>query len=208
MRITVFGATGGISREVSSQALAAGHHVTAVVRDPARLSGPRAENFSVVTADVTDPAAIAPALDGADAAVSALGSRRGDSRTICGDGARGILGAMTTTGVRRLVAVSASGLFREAGEPAVTRYLLKPLLQAILKHATADAHQMEDLITGSAADWTIMRPTMLTDRPLGVYRTALDRYVSRRVGRADVAQAIVRALGDPSTVGHRVNVGI
>lgn len=207
MRITVFGATGGIGREVVGQALAAGHHVTAVVRDPARLSVPASENLIVVTADVTDPAAIAPALDGADAGVSALGPRRGDSKTICADGAGGILGAMAKTGARRLVAVSASGLFREAGEPPVTRYLVKPLLQAILRDGKADVHRMEDLITGSAADWTIMRPAMLTNRPLRAYRTALDRYVSPQAGRADVADAILRAIDDPSTIGHRVNVG-
>ena len=207
MRVTVFGATGGIGREVVSQALAAGRHVTAVVRDPARLSVPASENLTVVTAGVTDPAAVAPALDGADAAVSALGPRRGDSKTICADGARAILGAMAKTGVRRLVAVSASGLFREAGEPPVTRYLVKPLLQAILRDGKADVHHMEDLITGSAADWTIMRPAMLTNRPLGAYRTALDRYVSPQAGRADVANAVLRAIDDPSTIGHRVNVG-
>jgi putative NADH-flavin reductase len=207
MRITVFGATGGIGREVVGQALAAGHHVTAVVRDPARLSVPASENLTVVTADVTDPAAVAAALDGADAGVSALGPRRGDSKTICADGARGILGAMAKTGVRRLVAVSASGLFREAGEPPVTRYLVKPLLQAILRDGKADVHQMEDLITGSTADWTIMRPAMLINRPPGAYRTALDRYVSPQAGRADVANAILRAIDDPSTIGHRVNVG-
>lgn len=40
MRLTVFGATGGVGREVVGQALAAGHEVTAVVRDPARLPQP------------------------------------------------------------------------------------------------------------------------------------------------------------------------
>src|SRR6202453_362417 len=123
MRITVFGATGGIGREVVGQALAAGHHVRAVVRNPARLSVSASENLIVVTADVTDPAAIAPALDGADAGVSALGPRRGDSKTICADGAGGILGAMAKTGVRRLVAVSASGLFREGGDAPASRHL-------------------------------------------------------------------------------------
>ncbi|MBH0246476.1 NAD(P)H-binding protein, partial [Streptomyces cavourensis] len=37
MRLTVFGATGGVGREIVGQALAAGHEVTAVVRDPDRL---------------------------------------------------------------------------------------------------------------------------------------------------------------------------
>ncbi|MYW33339.1 NAD(P)H-binding protein, partial [Streptomyces sp. SID2119] len=37
MRLTVFGATGGVGQEVVGQALAAGHEVTVVVRAPARL---------------------------------------------------------------------------------------------------------------------------------------------------------------------------
>lgn len=40
MKLTVFGATGGVGHEVVRQALAAGHEVTAVVRDPARLTVP------------------------------------------------------------------------------------------------------------------------------------------------------------------------
>lgn len=37
MRLAVFGATGGTGRQLVEQALAQGHEVTAVVRDPARL---------------------------------------------------------------------------------------------------------------------------------------------------------------------------
>jgi uncharacterized protein YbjT (DUF2867 family) len=40
MNVTVFGATGGIGREVVTQALDAGHHVTAYLRNPAKLPGP------------------------------------------------------------------------------------------------------------------------------------------------------------------------
>lgn len=36
MRLTVFGATGGVGREAVGQALAVGHEVTAVVGYPAR----------------------------------------------------------------------------------------------------------------------------------------------------------------------------
>ena len=38
MNLTVFGATGGVGREVVTQALDAGHHVTAYVRSPAKLN--------------------------------------------------------------------------------------------------------------------------------------------------------------------------
>lgn len=207
MRLTVFGATGGTGTEVVKQALDAGHQVTAVVRDPARLAVPSAERLTVVTADVTDAEAITASLEGADSAVSALGQRRGGSTTIGTDGIRAILAAMEKAGVRRLVAVSASGLFSEAGEPPLTRYVAKPLLQALLKSGKADAHRMEDLIADSTADWTIMRPSRLLNRPRRPYRTSLDRYVSAQIGRADLADAILAALDDPATIGHRVNVG-
>jgi uncharacterized protein YbjT (DUF2867 family) len=208
MQLTVFGATGGIGTEVVRQALAAGHRVTAVVRrDPARLAVPAAGGLTVMVADVTDPAAITPALKGADAAVSALGPRRGDSKSICADGVCAILAAMASAGTGRIVAVSASGLFSEAGEPPFTRYFVKPLLQSLLRDGKADVQRMEDELAASAAAWTIMRPSMLVNGPRGSYRTAPDRYVSARARRADVADAILTALADPATIGHRVNVG-
>ena len=37
MKLAVFGATGGVGRGVLSQALDAGHYVTAYVRNPAKL---------------------------------------------------------------------------------------------------------------------------------------------------------------------------
>lgn len=168
---------------------------------------PDGGRFSVVVADVTDPEAISAPLEGSDAAVSVLGHRRGDSATICADGVSAILTAMEKAGVRRLVAVSASGLFSEAGEPPLTKYVAKPLLQALLKSGKADAHRMEELITESPADWTIMRPSRLLNRPRRSYRTNLDRYVSAQIGRADLADAILKALDDPAAIGHRVNVG-
>ena len=61
MKITVFGATGRIGFEIVKQALAAGHHVTAVVRDPQQLAI-RADRLEVVVADTFDGEAIVPAV--------------------------------------------------------------------------------------------------------------------------------------------------
>jgi putative NADH-flavin reductase len=67
MKLTIFGATGATGTCLVQQALSAGHQVTAVVRDPARLAVPAQPRLRVVTADVLDPVAISPAVDGADA---------------------------------------------------------------------------------------------------------------------------------------------
>jgi putative NADH-flavin reductase len=208
MRLTVFGATGGTGSAVVRQALAAGHEVVAVVRDPGRLTVPAGTGLGVVTADVMAPAQIAPAIKGSDAVVSALGPRKGGPVTVLADSARSIVGAMADAGVRRLVAVSASGAFIEPSDPFFTRVVLKPLLQRFLHDAMADTRQLENEIRASSTAWTLIRPPRLTDGPgRGRYRREIDQNVGRTIARADVADAILAALADPATIGHTVGIG-
>jgi putative NADH-flavin reductase len=207
MRLTVFGATGGTGTEVVRQALAGGHDVTAVVRDPGGMRLPPDASLSVITADVMDSAAIKPALNGAGAVVSALGPRPRGPLNVLADSMRAILAAMDATGTRRLVAVSASGFFKEEGEGLITGAVAKPILRAIFRARVPDARHFEQLITASGTDWTIMRPAQLTNAPRRPYKTALDRHLGPRIARADLADAILVALTDPATIGHRVNLG-
>jgi len=204
MRITLFGATGGTGREVLDQALAAGHEVTAVVRDPSKLSAP-----GVVAADVMDPAAIAPFIDGRDVVVTAIGSRELRQPTsVQTDSTASIVEAMRETGVRRLIVVSNSGMVTE-GDGPLTKALVKPILRRILVHGWTDMRHMEDVVTASGLDWTIIRPPMLTNGPrTGAYRRELGRNVrgGRRISRADVADSILRSLGDPDTVRETVSI--
>jgi putative NADH-flavin reductase len=207
MRLTVFGATGGIGTEVVRQALARHHEVTAVVRDPSKLAVAATAALTVIKANVMDPTAIKPALDNADAVISALGPRRGGSPTILTDSMRAILEAMDAAGVHRLIAVSASGFFTEPGEGLFTGKIAKPVLRVILRDNCADTSRMEKLITASPTDWTLMRPAQLTNAPRRPYKTALDRYVGPRIARADVADAILNALPEQATISHRLNLG-
>ncbi len=207
MRLTVFGATGGIGTELVGQALARGHKITAVVRDPARMRVPAEASLTVTTADVMDSSAIKQVLDGTDAVVSALGPRRGGPPDILTSSMRAVLAAMDATGTRRLVAVSASGFFVEEGEGLLTGKIAKPLLRRILRDNAADTRQMEQLITARTTEWTIMRPAQLTNAAHKPYKVALDRYAGPRIARADVADAILSVVTDPKTIGHRVNLG-
>ncbi|MBQ1094878.1 NAD(P)H-binding protein [Streptomyces sp. b94] len=93
MKLTVFGATGGIGQEVVRQALDAGHQVTAVVRDPARLSV-TGERLEVFRADLSDPAAVRPAVAGRDAVLSGLGARRRADAGLLDRGVRGVVSAV------------------------------------------------------------------------------------------------------------------
>jgi putative NADH-flavin reductase len=211
VKLAIFGATGGTGGHLVRQALQAGHEVTAVVRDPARLPAEAHPRLAVVRADISDPGAVAAAVTGRDAVVSALGSR--DARkptTVCTDGARSIIQAMQEAGTVRLIVVSASGLAAGDDDGPLTRLVVKPILQAVFRHPFADMRGMEEEVRGSGLEWTIVRPPRLTDGPhTGVYRSAVDRNVRGgfRISRADLADCILRLLNDPDSVRSVISIG-
>ena len=85
LHVAVFGASGNIGRLVVEQLLAAGHTVTAYVRNAAKLTVAH-PNFRVVVGELDDASAVARAITGADAVISALGPtlrrQRDDSRLV------------------------------------------------------------------------------------------------------------------------------
>ncbi|WP_433059528.1 NAD(P)-dependent oxidoreductase [Dactylosporangium sp. CS-033363] len=204
MKLTVFGATGGIGRQLIKQGQARGYRMTAITRRPADL------DCEVVVADLADAEALAAAVAGCDAVLSALGMRVKDpSRgSVQADGARAEVAAMRATGVRRLVSVDAAGRVTDSGDGPVTRYLAKPLLQRILREGFADLAVAEGILRESGVDWTLIAPPRLTDGEHRPYRTVLDVNVrgGRSLARADVADAMFRALAEPSWIHRRVNV--
>jgi putative NADH-flavin reductase len=209
MHLAIFGATGATGTSLTEQARAAGHMVTAVVRDPARLSIPAHERLRVVTADVMDPASIAPALDGADAVISAIGPRGTGPTTVIRDSVRSIVQAMEKTGVQRVVQVSGS-IVADEGESPYMRYLVKPVARrTFLRHVCADMRGGEEAIRQSGLDWTILRPPALTSKvATGRYRTAIDANLPHgfSVSRADLAACILGLLDDPKVVGRHVGI--
>ena len=121
MKLTIFGATGATGTFLTEQALAAGHQITAVVRDPARMSVPARAGLRVVTADLMDPAAISEPVAGADAVLAAFGPRGTGPTTVLREGTRSVIEAMHKEGTRRLVALSGSIVTDEGkGRPCAT----------------------------------------------------------------------------------------
>jgi uncharacterized protein YbjT (DUF2867 family) len=221
MKLTVFAATGRIGGHILDQALAAGHDVTAVARNPATL--PAAVRAVAADLAVVDPSALEPAVAGADAVLSGLGPRSRSDAGIASVGTRAIVQAMRATGVRRIVAVSAAPVATVAspgrphpprhdpGDGFLMRHLAAPALVAALRDVYADLALMEDVLRDSGLDWTAVRPPRLTNRPLtGAYRTALGRNLRHGllVSRADVAHLMLAVLDRPETVGQTIGIAI
>ncbi|MQA13442.1 MAG: NAD(P)H-binding protein [Pseudonocardiaceae bacterium] len=211
MWLTVFGATGGTGRHLVSRGLQAGHRVTAVVRDPARLDA-RHDRLEIVRADVLEPGAIEAAVAGRDAVVSALGPRGGRGpTTVCSAGTASVLTAMQATGVRRFVGISAAPVaVDDEGDRLLYRLTARPLLRALFTHVYADLALMEAQLRRSDVDWIVLRAPRLTDKPAaGHYRTALNGNVPGGyvISRADLADAILDRLDDPAAIRATVGIG-
>jgi putative NADH-flavin reductase len=219
MKITIFAATGGIGRNLLEQAIAAGHDVTAVVRNPAALP----LDVPAVAADLSkpEPEALKRGLDGAAAVLSGLGPRSRSDAGIASRGTTAIAGAMQATGVRRVVAVSAAPVStvpsprrpapprHDPGDGPLMRYLAGPLIKAALPSVYQDLALMEDALAAADLDWTVVRPPRLTNKPLtGRYRTAYGQNVrgGYSVSRADVAHCMLAALDRPETIRQAIGI--
>ncbi|MEU9405976.1 NAD(P)H-binding protein [Streptomyces sp. NPDC048281] len=207
MNLTVFGATGGIGRELVRQALASGHRVTAVVRDPARLTV-TGSGLEVVRADLTDPEVIRPAVSGRNAVLSGLGPRSRGDAGVAARLTRTVLAAMEAEAVRRLVVVSAAPVGPEPDDGLLDRSM-RGLVSAVLKPVYDDLREMEAELSRSGTDWTSVRPPRLQDKPLtGTYRTVVGGFPrkGRFIARADVAHAMLAMVEDAGTVKQGVGV--
>ena len=220
MKLTIFAATGGIGRQVLEQAIATGHDVTAVVRNPEKLS----REVRVVRADLAAPdqAALESAVKGADAVISALGPvsaircrsglaghavhRPGDAGNGCSTHHRRQRGADLNRPLPR-PPEAAQDTTLAMGSSCGT--CLSPLIKAVLRKHYADLARMEDVLRESGLDWTIVRPPRLTDQALtGTYRTANGQNLRRgvRISRADVAHFMLRVLEQPQTIRQAIGI--
>jgi putative NADH-flavin reductase len=219
MKVTIFAATGGIGRELVEQAIAAGHDVTAVVRNPTKLS----RQVRIVTADLScpEPAALVSAVQGSDAVLSGLGARLRSDVGVAWRGTETIVQAMNTAGVRRIVVVSAAPIGtvpspgrphpprHDPGDGFFMRHVFSPLTKAVLREHYADLARMEDILRDSDLDWTVVRPPRLTDGPLtGTYRIAHGKNLRRGlfISRADVAEQMLRVLERPETIKQAIGI--
>ncbi|THA72893.1 NAD-dependent epimerase/dehydratase family protein [Streptomyces sp. A0958] len=209
MKLTVFGATGGIGQEIVRQAVAAGHEVTAVVRDPARLAVPLSDVTVHAAARIDDPEALREAVAGRDAVLSGLGARGRKAEGIAERLTRTVLTAMEAEGTRRLLVVSAAPVAPEPADDPLLDRMVRSVIGAVLKDVYADLTAMEAALAASATEWTSVRPPKLTNGPMtGTYRTVVggNPRSGRTISRADVAHAMLALTDDPATVKQGVGV--
>jgi len=202
-RVLIVGATGGTGRELVRRALERGYEVTALVRDPARMTvaHPR---LSVVRGDVTQPESLDSPMRGQDAVLCALGHRRyyPPSR-ILSEGTRNIVRAMEAHGTRRLVCETSLGIGDSAGRMGL--YYTLFVIPVILPFYYWDKTRQERIVARSGVEWIIVRPGALKNRPargrVRHGRGVGGFLLTPRIARADVADFMLDQLESDAYLG-------
>lgn len=208
MNILVIGANGGIGKNAVEAALAAGHKVTALVRNPAKLTLAHA-NLEIIKGDVRQPETFERYLEKKDAVISALGEKMDEPTTLYSEGNRTLIKAMEKKGIRRAFFISASAIEISPVQPFYIRLATKYIVQKLFGHGYADQRIMEKLIKESSIDWTIMRPPRLTDKPrTGRYRFAINSFLKNclTISRADVAHFMINNICNAATYKATIEI--
>jgi len=194
MKIIVFGATGTVGAEIVRQSLEKGFEVTAFVRNVGKLSGYNHVNLNVHPGDVLNPQEVEKALSGHEAVFCALGDGRVGK--IRASGTLNIIHAMHTTGIKRMLCLSTIGMGESYGN--LNFFWKHIMFGMLLKKAFNDHKLQERYIRDSNLDYTIIRPSALTNGPSSnTYKVGFDgkyRSLTLKISRTDVADFMLRQL--------------
>jgi hypothetical protein len=203
MKVVLFGASGMIGSRVLQELLGRGHEVTAVVRNPEKMA---VSGVKVVKGDINDEAAVAEAVEGADAVISAYAPPQKQENTLL-SATRSLIAGMGRAGVRRLIVVGGAGSLEAA--PGVALVDL-PQFPAEWK-AIALAHRdVLPILKGSNLDWTYLSPAGLIQpgERTGTFRLGGTQLLSdangeSRISAEDYAIALVDELEKSAHVGRQ-----
>lgn len=192
--ILIFGATSGIGRLATEEALSRGHTVRAFGRSADGLDPqPNLEPFA---GDALAAEDVTRALQGVDVVISALGIKESIAMlwqevTLFSKSSEILIDAMQKSDLKRLIAVTGFGSGR-------SKYAMSRIERlghrAILGKPYADKDRQEDMIMASDLDWTIVRPVILTNgAKTGSFQVLRDETKWRNglIPRADVAQYLI-----------------
>ena len=206
MNVVLYGATGKSGSRILQELIARGHTVTAVARNPANLP-------STVTSrqdDLSDVAAIASIIQGADAVISAYAPPQDDTDALLGVTERQIA-AVKKAGNIRLIVVGGAGSLEVA--PGVTLIASGHLPPAWLPIATSHEKALK-ILQSSDINWTYFSPAAFfgPGQRTGKFRLGTDQLIAdskgeSRISMEDYAIALVDELEKPAHPRARFTIG-
>lgn len=211
MKIALVGASGFAGSAILDEALSRGHTVTALVRNPSRLT-PR-PGLTAHAVDALDAQALATAVTGHDALISAYkpGLDTPNMVEVFAQAADALIAASTQAGVRRVLVVGGAATLEVA--PGL-KVLDTPEFPEAWKPVARGTARVLDALRASDLDWTFLSPSAHFEPgpKTGRFRLGKDELLVGSDGRSaissgDYAVALIDELERPAHVRQRFTVG-
>ena len=165
----------------------------------------------MVRGDPLDAKVLGSAVAGQEAVASCVGIRRAGKwpwaamlspPDLTERVARALVAAMTTHGVRRLVAVSGGGVAEGFGQLA---WLVRKIVRSgNIAGQYRDLAKMEQVLAASSLDWLAVRPvTLKNGKPSGKAHPVTRYRITSTIRRSDVAQWMLKALEESGEFRER-----
>ena len=193
MNITIIGASAGIGLEAVKRGLDRNHSITTLSRSDIEIG--EKKSLKVILGDATNKADLLSSIQNADAIIVTLGtSKNMNATTLFSDFAQLMVEIHKENKIDiPFIFVTGFG----AGESKnYVPWLVKMFLKYFLKDVYADKTKMEEFITNSDLNWTVVRPGRLFDKELTEkYRIENKLFKGINIGginRADVADFLIK----------------
>lgn len=208
---TIIGGSGKVAKLFTQQAVQKGIKVKSVVRSHDHVASLKELGASVVVEDIEQASVntLASVIQGSDVVIWAAGAggKGGPDRTISVDRDAAIktYDAVEAAGVPRFLLVSAIDV-RDRSKPFPEYYSEKDrqmserMWKAIPKYLEAKYDADKNLISRTRFNWTILRPSGLTDAP-GKGKVSLGQTAMTMVSREDVAATLLALVDEPKSYG-------
>jgi len=193
MNITIIGASGGIGLEAVKRGLDRRHTITTLSRSEIEIE--EKKSLKMILGNATNKDVLLNSIQNAEAIIVTLGtSKNMKSTTLFSDFAKLIVE------INRAHKIDVPFIFVTgfgAGESKnYVSWLIKLFLKYLLKDVYADKTKMEEIITHSDMNWTVVRPGRLLDKALTeTYRVENKLFKGINIGginRADVADFLIK----------------
>ena len=193
MNITIIGASAGIGLETVKIGLNRNHSITTLSRSEINIE--EKQSLNMILGDAINKADLFKSIQNADALIITLGTGKNmKPTTLFSDFAKLILEIQNENKITiPFIFVTGFG----AGESKnYVPWLVKMFLKYLLKDVYADKTKMEEMITHSDLNWTVVRPGRLLDKELTEkYRIENKLFKGINIGginRADVADFLIK----------------
>jgi len=210
MKIALFGASGTIGQRIAQEALNRGHEVTAIVRNPSRISISH-PHLAITEGNVSDPASVTKVVGGHDAVINAIGPTDGEQAHIVVDAARALIAGLPLAHVDRLVVVGGAGSLEVA--PGVLLFDIPDFPKAWQPTARAHAEAL-DIYRTAGLNWSYFSPAALIQpgQRTGKYRLGTDQLITNDQGDSsisaeDYAIALINEVEQPQYIHRRFTIG-